>query len=285
MMTIQCVQNSCATDFLNKNEDHLLQTESINNLILGLTDSIIRNRRKIENPLFFTILNDSKVIGQAILTDRGKPFAISDLDKDALGVLASKLIDMDLDLTGVVGPKDSSSTFSEIWCKLCNVKSELEMHQGIYELTEVNSPDYGGGNMLLATTKHQDIVFNYILGFINDCFPNEKKPFERAKEMACRHIQNGSVFLWKNASGKIVSMASNNRTSKNAATLSLVYTPRELRGKGHASQIVAMLSQKLLSDGKTRCNLYTDLTNPISNSIYQKIGYKFLGESMHFNFI
>jgi hypothetical protein len=44
-MTIECVQNKSAAEFLEKNEEHLLQNESMNNLILGLTDSIARNLR------------------------------------------------------------------------------------------------------------------------------------------------------------------------------------------------------------------------------------------------
>lgn len=138
--------------------------------------------------------------------------------------------------------------------------------------------------MIAASPDHQNIVSDFTLGFTKDCFPNEENPIERSKEITSRHIQNGTIFLWKNSSGKIVSMASNNRESKNAATVSLVYTPKGSRGNGHASRIVAKLSQKLLNDGKAKCNLFTDLKNPVSNSIYQKIGYKFLGESMHFNF-
>lgn len=151
-------------------------------------------------------------------------------------------------------------------------------------MTEVISPDYNGGEIMVATSEHQNIVSKFTLGFIADSFPNEKDPVKRAKEMASRHIQNGTIFLWKNSRGEIVSMAAKNRESKNGATISLVYTPKDLRGNGYASRTVAMLPQKLLDEGKIKCNLFTDLTNPISNSIYQKIGFKFIGESMHLSF-
>lgn len=57
-------------------------------------------------------------------------------------------------------------------------------------------------------------------------------------------------------------------------TVSLVYTPPELRGHGYASRCVAALSQLLLESGWEYSSLFTDLSNPISNSIYQKIGYR-----------
>jgi predicted GNAT family acetyltransferase len=53
-----------------------------------------------------------------------------------------------------------------------------------------------------------------------------------------------------------------------------VYTPPGQRGRGYASACVARLSQDMLDAGRTYCFLYTDLTNPTSNHIYQQIGYE-----------
>ncbi|MGI6617918.1 MAG: GNAT family N-acetyltransferase [Saccharofermentanales bacterium] len=51
-----------------------------------------------------------------------------------------------------------------------------------------------------------------------------------------------------------------------------VYTSPYFRGKGYASSILAQLSQMALDKGFKKCALYTDLSNPTSNSIYTKIG-------------
>lgn len=53
-----------------------------------------------------------------------------------------------------------------------------------------------------------------------------------------------------------------------------VYTPPHYRGKGYATSCVASLSQHLLNSGYKFCSLFTDLANPVSNSIYMKIGYR-----------
>jgi predicted GNAT family acetyltransferase len=52
-----------------------------------------------------------------------------------------------------------------------------------------------------------------------------------------------------------------------------VYTPAHLRNCGYATSCVAALTRRVLESGKKFCCLYTDLANPTSNSIYQKIGY------------
>jgi predicted GNAT family acetyltransferase len=53
-----------------------------------------------------------------------------------------------------------------------------------------------------------------------------------------------------------------------------VYTPPDYRGRGYASACTAALSQQMLYAGYQYCFLYTDLSNPTSNRIYQNIGYE-----------
>ncbi len=60
----------------------------------------------------------------------------------------------------------------------------------------------------------------------------------------------------------------------NGVRLNIVYTPPEHQRRGYATACVAALSQHLLDSGRSFCFLFTDLANPTSNSIYQKIGYR-----------
>ena len=74
-------------------------------------------------------------------------------------------------------------------------------------------------------------------------------------------------------------MASADGKTPRGIRISWVYTPNKFRGRGYASAAVAELSQKMLDEGRDFCFLYTDLANPTSNSIYQKIGYKPVSDS------
>ena len=79
-------------------------------------------------------------------------------------------------------------------------------------------------------------------------------------------------------------MAGQGPHSSHGITVNLVYTPPELRGRGYASACVAALSQQLLDAGWEFCTLYTDLANPTSNSIYQRIGYRPVCDSNEYHF-
>jgi predicted GNAT family acetyltransferase len=63
-----------------------------------------------------------------------------------------------------------------------------------------------------------------------------------------------------------------------------VYTPPELRRQGYATAAVAELSRVLLAEGYPACVLYTDLANPTSNSIYQRIGYEPVADAVRWFF-
>jgi predicted GNAT family acetyltransferase len=63
-----------------------------------------------------------------------------------------------------------------------------------------------------------------------------------------------------------------------------VYTPPERRRRGYASGCVAAISQVALERGAAACVLYTDLDNPTSNTIYQRIGYRPVVESAIWRF-
>ena len=72
----------------------------------------------------------------------------------------------------------------------------------------------------------------------------------------------------------LVAMAGLERETARGIAISWVYTPAHLRRHGYATACVAALTQRMLDNGKSFCCLYTDLANPTSNSIYQKIGYR-----------
>ncbi|MCL2048869.1 MAG: GNAT family N-acetyltransferase [Defluviitaleaceae bacterium] len=85
--------------------------------------------------------------------------------------------------------------------------------------------------------------------------------------------------------GMPVCMASHSRAMQTAIGISYVYTPPYERKKGYATALVAHISQLALDKGYTKCVLYTDLENAVSNSIYQKIGYVCVCDSLQVRFV
>jgi GNAT superfamily N-acetyltransferase len=58
------------------------------------------------------------------------------------------------------------------------------------------------------------------------------------------------------------------------ARIGPVYTPPALRGRGYAAAVTAAVSQAALDAGVRAVVLYTDLANPTSNALYERLGYR-----------
>jgi len=74
--------------------------------------------------------------------------------------------------------------------------------------------------------------------------------------------------------GVPVSMAAAVREMITGRCIGMVYTPPYYRNHGYAMSCVAQVSQRILDEGYAYASLFTDLANPVSNSIYQRIGYR-----------
>ncbi len=74
--------------------------------------------------------------------------------------------------------------------------------------------------------------------------------------------------------GRIVAVAANKRQTDKLAAISNVYTLPDYRCRGLACKVVTYLTSETLEKGKLPY-LFVDKTNPISNHLYQKIGYKY----------
>lgn len=95
-------------------------------------------------------------------------------------------------------------------------------------------------------------------------------PVDRAE--ARRRIATGRLWLW-DRSGVPVAMTGVAGPSLGVARVAPVYTPAEHRGRGYASALVTHVSQELLAEGHRVC-LFTDRDNPVSNQLYQRLGYE-----------
>lgn len=74
--------------------------------------------------------------------------------------------------------------------------------------------------------------------------------------------------------GSIVSIAKITRNEDNLCSISMVYTLPEYRCRGFSRKIVTKITRDILSWHKIPY-LYVDKKNPISNHLYESIGYRY----------
>jgi GNAT superfamily N-acetyltransferase len=276
---IHCVLHDSPRAFLQEAEAHLLARESENSLILGLISGIAAGTRRCESPIIASLSRGDERLGAGLRTAPSIPLLLTRMPDAAVDCLVDTLDEAGVELTGVRGARDASVRFADGWSRRRGLEVTVGMRTCLYELRTVQMPDLDGGALRQAVESEEAAIVAFSRAFVRETDPDDDDPDGRARDIAGRLLPAGRVYLWRDRAGHTVSMAAQVRASPNGASISLVYTPPEHRGHGYASRVVACLSQRLLDEGRTLCNLYTDLANPTSNAIYQRIGYQRVTES------
>ena len=184
-------------------------------------------------------------------------------------------------IPGVTGHREITDPFAERWCKTCGTSIKSTMAQRAYRLDSVNDVPNVPGRMRLATLADKDLLYKWAHAFFYDVYG--ESPPDLPVYNAIESIEKGLIYLWEDG-GKLVSVAVKSRPTEHGMSVGLVYTPPEFRRNGYATACVAGVCREILKSGYDFCTLYTDLSNPTSNSIYMKIGFKPVCDSVQYAF-
>lgn len=285
-----------AAEFLRNARAPLEELEAVNGLIVGIAARVAEHPDYYgKYPVYLATVDDrDRLIAAAVRTPPYRVIVYSALEADPepLRLIVGDLVEVgkthDADspvrrVAGVTGPSTTALAFARIWTERTGQPFKPGMDQRIYELREVYPPKNVSGHLRQARDDELDLLSEWVYRFNVDCHLPPMSA-EEAREVATRLLNNGAIFFWE-VDGASVSMAGRGRSSSHGITVNMVYTPPELRGRGYASACVAALSRQLLDAGWQFCTLYTDLANPTSNDIYQRIGYRPVCDSNEYDFI
>ncbi|WP_142950775.1 GNAT family N-acetyltransferase [Bacillus toyonensis] len=254
------------TPFLEKNEQE-------NNLMLGILQIA-------QEPTFMGVAKRGEEITVVFLQTEEKIqmiVATSENSEVDIVKLAKELSKVYPDIPGLIGNKEIVQKLAEEIAVLENKKTNVVMKQGVYGLQQIKKKWNEDGIFREITNDELPLIEKWIYQFCEDVkLPTTK---EEAEQTAHILITNNRLFGLE-VDGKLVSVAAKTRPTTNNITVNFVYTPKEARKKGYASNCVAALSQRMLDEGYKTTILYTDLANPTSNKIYQEIGYEQIAESV-----
>jgi RimJ/RimL family protein N-acetyltransferase len=86
-------------------------------------------------------------------------------------------------------------------------------------------------------------------------------------------LSHAGLTLWE-AGGLPVAMAGSTREVAGVVRIVGVYTVPAHRQRGYGGAVTAAASQAALDAGASAVVLFTDLANPTSNALYQRLGYR-----------
>ena len=267
-MSLRVVTHANAAAFLKRAEPLLLEREAEHTLVLSIAMAQAASDDPNTDAFFATVEQDGDVVGVSFRTPPHK-LSVSRMPLDAVPLLVDEVAGRYESIPAVLGPKDIAEATAEQWTQLRGGGWEPGMGQGLYRLdTVVWPPAPPPGSVRAPLPEEADLMIEWIAGFARDAGAQFAVPADEVRAWVARE----GFFMWDD--GGPVSIARASGGTPNGMRVGFVYTPPELRGRGYASALVAEVSQIILDRGFSFCTLYTDLSNPTSNSIYQKIGYE-----------
>ncbi|HEY2208863.1 MAG TPA: GNAT family N-acetyltransferase [Gaiellaceae bacterium] len=271
-----------AAKFLTEAGPLLLADEARHNLILGIAGTIRDSPDVYPLRSLWLVRKEGRPVAAAIRTPPYNLILARPESPLALEALADGIAE---ELPGVNGCVPEADAFAEIWAGRTGARARTNMRQGVYALERVQPLRAVPGSPRVATLDDRDLVLQWWIAFAEEVLHEGGPGRENAEAMVEQRLAApGRGFLLWEDGGDVVSLAGWGGATPNGIRIGPVYTPPDLRGHGYATALTAELSQRLLDgdlfDGGRRfCFLYTDLANPTSNGIYERIGYVRAAES------
>lgn len=250
---------------LHKARDFLERNEAENCMLLGILGNPAAVSSQAGDLLW--ALEDSKgVCGVVIST---KKLLLSRMPEAALARVVEELRILRWRLTAVLGPAEVVASFSTLWARLEDTRLLPGMGLRIYSLETLSPRRDVPGGLRPARQEDAELLSSWCADFQRET-GTDPAPADR---VIGKYLRDGSLYVWEDK-GKPVSMTGFLGQTKNGVRISLVYTPQDARGRGYGSACVSGVSELLLARGRRYCYLYADRANPVSNSVYFRLGYK-----------
>ena len=266
-MGITLVRHVDAVSFGERALPWLLQAEPEHNLILGIIEQL-KTAPAPSGVYLATVEQDGQVVGCAFRTPPYK-LGLTRMPHGAVSALVEDVAEVYEELPAVLGPAAAAGAFAEAWAVRKQKTVTEGMRQRIYELRKVTLPPVlAAGELRLAGRRDQDVV----AGWLEQFAAETRVGAPNVPAFVANHITNKTLFLWDDE-GEPRTAALYAGQTPHGVRIGFVYTPPQFRRRGYATACTAQVSQRALDSGKTFCCLYTDLSNPVSNDIYQRIGY------------
>lgn len=173
-------------------------------------------------------------------------------------------------VAGVSGEIGLAARCARLWGRSTGGTATLRDVHRLYRLGELCVPRSVDGRARPATAVDTEFLIACYAGF--NAETAESAAVDHATAVADR-LGFGGLWLWEDGSGEPVAIAGHTRTAADAIRVAPVFTRPDRRGRGYGSAVTAAISRHA-QQCATHVVLFTDLTNPTSNSIYSKIGYR-----------
>ena len=204
---------------------------------------------------------------------RTPPYALllAVVPDEAMRPLAAELLARGLRPPGVNAATQLAVAFASVWKALTGERAVLGHALRLYRLGTLVPPDPAPpGRARPATDADTGLLAEWLRRFGEDT----GVPVHGIPELLRERLGHGGLTLWEDERRVPLSLASGTRPAAGVVRIGPVYTPPALRRRGLGAAVTAAATRAAQERGGREVVLFTDLANPTSNALYQRLGYR-----------
>lgn len=231
---------------------------------------------------FATVEDEGGVAGVAMRTAPFAPYPpyVLSMPDAAATALADAVVDRGEEVAGVNGSRPAADVFMARAAERCGGTVEVGMHTRLFELGTLTAPEPPPGHLRAVRPDEAEVALAWVRQFLLDADEQAGRapgsghdPESFTLDDARRKIDDGTLWFWVDHGDRPLHLTGANPPAFGVARVGPVYTPKEHRGRGYGGAAVAAVSA-LLRDLGHRVTLFTDQANPVSNELYERLGYR-----------
>src|SRR5919197_2665790 len=165
MSELQLVRYQQAETFLATAGDYLAAREAEHNVILGISAWLCSTPQLYASCPYFAVVRGEDVVGAAIRTPTHNLLLSELADPRALDLLVTDVNELFPALPGVLGPKEVSRRFAELWREATGIEGRQTTAQRAFRCTTVVPPAPVEGALRRATEPDRALLVEWTDAF------------------------------------------------------------------------------------------------------------------------
>ncbi|WP_256104158.1 GNAT family N-acetyltransferase [Streptomyces sp. ODS05-4] len=258
-------------DFLARAGTFLRTRPALHSVHLTVTETLRTQGAHAFGPerSLFGFLERAGGVAAAFFRTPPRPLCPTRLTAGDADALAARLAGQPL--PGVSAEEETADVFAAAWQRHTGDTAAPRERLRLYRLGELTPPTpRPAGRARVAGPGDRDLVTRWMGEFAAAV---GEPPARDGHAWADVRIAGGRITLWEAPDGTPAAMAGVSPLVAGQVRVAPVYTPEPLRGRGYGAAVSAAASRRAVDAGAGEVVLFADLANPVSNGVYQRIGY------------
>jgi predicted GNAT family acetyltransferase len=208
----------------------------------------------------------------------GHVAAISPLGAEQAAALTEAIAAEGHRLSGVAGEACAAARFAGCWTERVATAACAEEAQRLYELDRLVKRDGVPGRLRRAEFFERGLIVEWWSAFQIETGAG-RFDVSAAVDMA---LSAGRLFVWDDDGARCAARAT--QPLGGVSRIGAVFTPPRWRRRGYAAALVGALCDWVRTEEGANPVLYAQLSNPRSNAIYRRLGFRAVFEALSYRF-